>query len=203
MNEEVKAQEAAQVTVQYPAWQEAIRQAQAEQEARDAERNAKWAADARERKLKAFEETRQKLAECGLDLPESTTGKWTMDAYTFWKESNDQGLYIGISKDVPGANAQLLEDDDSNLWRMGYRAKCVELVYWRNLSGAEIANVIDELDEAVIRQADTNRRVLERKAQPEIAVAANPTPSIEERLATLLREIVREEIAAAMGWNEA
>lgn len=199
-----------QEKVQYPAWQATIRKAQAEEHTRYAEQNAKWAAEELERKLAEIEGVRQALMKHGLELPESTTGAWVVGAYTFQRIERPEyngysDSYLAVTKDVPDANPELVEESDDDIWyRSGYRTQCVVEIFWRDVDGASIADAIDSVDQKVGEQIAVNRNVLARMEnyRPAPKTAQAPEPSLEERFLALLREMIREAVDKAMYHNE-
>lgn len=200
MNEEMKAQ----LTTQYPAWQEALRQSQAEYIKRVAEQNAKWATEQRERKLRDIEVMRQMVIKAGLELPESETGIWELDGYVFevWEGSSYERYIreLRVKKAVPQAQSV---PDSEDWWDYGYRQFASIAVDLRNCDGASIANALDDVDQMAQELIAVNERALQNaQKRPDAPVAESKPPTLEERLAGLIREIVREEIGTAMGWNE-
>lgn len=200
MNEEVKAQ----VTTQYPAWQEAIRESQVEYLKRVAEQNAKWNAEQHERKLRDIESMRQLVIKAGLELPESETGIWEFGGYIFevWEGSSYERYIreLRVKKAVP--QAQVMPDDE-DWWEYGYRQIVSIDVELRNCEGADIADALDRVDVLAQEQIAVNERALQKATKTATApVVESKIPTLEERLAELIREIVRKEIAVAMNWNE-
>lgn len=192
--------------VQYPAWQEVIRKAQAEHRARRAENDAKRAAEEHQWKLADIEETRQVLIRHGLNLPESTTGVWVVGTYTFQKNIRREydsypDIYLAVSKDVPDVDSELLEETDDDIC---YRTQCIVEIYWHDVSGASIADAIDAVDQKVGEQIAINRNVLARMENyhPEPQPETLPKPTLVEQLAALLREMVQEEVSEAIHRNE-
>jgi hypothetical protein len=185
--------------VQYPEWQIEIRKAQVEEQAAYREKLEKQATETRAWHLKLIEEMRGELAERGLTLPTSETGVWELDGYIFKVQrthSYEHLLYV--EKCVP--DAVVYDEDKDFWWDLGYRNVVNKVLVISNLSGGEIADALDEVDNLVIQQIETNRNILARieaqQAQPKPEPFLKDEPTLESRLADLIREIVREEMGA-------
>ena len=185
--------------VQYPEWQKGIREAQVEEQAAYQVRIEKEATETRTWKLKWIEEMRAKLAEQGLALPTSETGVWELDGYTFQIERTyHYDRLLHVKKSVP--DAVVYDEDKEYWWDWGYRNVVSKTLVISSLSGGEIADALDEVDNLAIRQIETNRNVLTRieaqQTQPKPESSLKDEPTLESRLAELIREIVRKEMGA-------
>ena len=185
----------------FPAWQTALRQAQAEMVRRQAAEQAQREAREAERQRLLGADLAKALANFGIQVDAPDTNRIELDGFIF--KIGDAGYDLYPYRDT---NAKWVRFDliiyaqppveiDSDSWGGAYRA----LVFNHPQAGdwqTEQAALAETLDYVLERYNDLLRRLSAAQVAP---TKPDPTPTTDQQLADLIRAIVREELDGRNG----